>query len=109
MPLKEGYLAKLKSYPADEIKVVVTRTAHSVLAPSKGLLDLVKAKKIDWEAYEITYWREIMGNPDAMAKLREILLLLKEGKTVRLICYEKNPPCHRFILMKELNLMLEEM
>jgi len=101
----EGYVAKWRNYPRDEVKVRVARP--SVLAPSRELLSEFNRLKKKfrreraWElsGYEERYKREILSNPRAMAKLREIKELART-RSVRLICYEKNPPCHRFILMK---------
>ena len=94
--LKEGYIGKWKDYPKDEVKVRVARP--SVLAPSLKLLKDWKEGKIDWDEYDQRFRKEILSNPKAVAKLIEIEKLAKE-KDIRLICYEKNPPCHRFILM----------
>jgi len=101
----EGYISNWKNYPQDEVKVRVARP--SVLAPSQELLsDFNRLKKKfgrerAWElsGYEKRFRREILSNPKAMAKLREIKEMART-RIVRLICYEKNPPCHRFILMK---------
>jgi len=89
----------------DEFKVRVARP--SVLAPSQELLsEFNRLKKRygqerSWElsGYEERFRGEILSSPRAMAKLREIKELART-RNVRLICYEKNPPCHRFILMK---------
>ena len=94
--LKEGYIGKWKDYPNDEVKVRVARP--SVLGPSLKLLKDWKEGKIVWEEYTRRFRKEILSNPKAVAKLIEIKKLAKE-KDIRLICYEKNPPCHRFILM----------
>lgn len=112
--LKEGYIAKWKEYPKDEIKIRVARP--SILGPSSKLLaDFMERKKF-WESkglselearkkagidvdYENRFRKEILSNPKAVEKLREIKRLA-ETKDVRLICYEKKPPCHRFILME---------
>lgn len=98
--LKEGYIGKWKKYPKDEVKVRVARP--SVLAPSKELLRDWKEGEIDWAEYERRFREEILNNPKAVAKLKEIKKLAEE-KDVRLICYEKNPPCHRFILIDLIN------
>jgi uncharacterized protein YeaO (DUF488 family) len=98
--LKEGYIGKWKEYPKDEVKVRVARP--SVLGPSEELLKDIKEGKIDWAEYERRFRKEILNNPKAMAKLKEIKKLAEE-KDVRLICYEKNPPCHRFILIDLIN------
>lgn len=113
------YIGNWKNYPKDEVKIRVARP--SVLAPSlellsafmklkkcwmgKGLTEL-EARKKAWEEidYETRFRREILNNAKAMAKLKEVKELAK-NRNVRLICDEKNPPCHRFILMK----LLEEL
>jgi uncharacterized protein YeaO (DUF488 family) len=94
--LKEGYIGNWKNYPKDEIKIRVARP--SILGPSKELLKDFKSEKIDWAGFEERFRKEILANPVALEKLREIKKLA-EKTDVRLICYEKNPPCHRFILM----------
>jgi len=115
--LREGYIAKWRKYPKDEVKIRVARP--SVLAPSKKLLGDFKAaeregkesglkkleaRKLAWDKadYERRFRAEILSNPKALAKLKEIKELAKE-KDVRLICYERKPPCHRFILMDLIN------
>ena len=98
--LKEGYIGKWKKYPKDEVKVRVARP--SVLAPSKELLKDFKEGKIGWAEYEKRFRNEVLNNPKAMARLREIKKLAEE-KDVRLMCYEKNSPCHRFILIDLIN------
>jgi uncharacterized protein YeaO (DUF488 family) len=95
--LREGYIAKWKKYPTDEVKIRVARP--SVLGPSQRLLDIYKYEGLAWDIYERLFRKEILGNPKALAKIDEIRKLLADGTNVRLICYEKNPPCHRFILM----------
>ena len=96
--LKEGYIAHWKKYPLDEIKVRVARP--SVLGPSKALLKDYKEEKINWAGYTRRFRKEILGNPKALAKLREIKKLA-EMKDVRLICYEKDPTyCHRRLLVE---------
>ena len=97
MPIKEGYIAKWNDYPKDEVKV---RVAHpSFLGPSKELLKDVKEGKIEWPEYERRFREEILKNPKAVGMLRALKKLSKT-KTVRLICYEKFAPCHRFILIE---------
>lgn len=111
--LKESYIANWRNLSEDAVKIRVARP--SVLAPSPALLSaFMKAKKY-WMAkgltelearkkawkeidYEERFRQEILNNPEAMAKLKEIQDLAKEND-VYLICYEKEPPCHRFILI----------
>jgi len=50
--------------------------------------------------YERRFRKEILNNPKAVAKLKEIKKLARE-KDVRLIFYEKNPQyCHRRLLIE---------
>jgi len=97
--LLEGYLAKKHTYPKDEIQIVVTATAKSVLAPSWDLLKAYKSGKVTWGEYVEKYKEQIMANPEAIKEMLRIKKLAKT-KDVRLICYEKNYPCHRFILLE---------
>jgi len=94
--LKEAYIALWKKYPTDEVKIMVARP--SVLSPSKVLLEDYRNGRIDWAEYERRFRKEIRSNREALVKLVDIWCLAKESD-VRLMCYEKNPPCHRFVLM----------
>ena len=112
--LKESYISNWRNLPEDAVKIRVARP--SVLAPSKTLFSaFLKAKKVwiakgltelearkkAWEEvdYEERFRREVLNNLKAMARLREIRELAKE-REVYLICYEKEPPCHRFVLIE---------
>jgi len=106
MKLKEGYIAAWKTYPTDEIKVRVARPG--ALGTPKDLWKLGTTNKISWHDFEIRNLMHVMTDEKAHDKLMEILKLLKEGKTVRLMCYEKNPPCHRFTLKKALEILMEK-
>lgn len=112
--LKESYISNWRNLPEDVVKIRVARP--SVLAPSarlfsaflkakkvwiaKGLTEL-EARKKAWKEvdYEERFRQEVLNNPKVMAKLKEIRKLAKEND-VYLICYEKEPPCHRFILIE---------
>lgn len=96
--LKESYLANMKNLPKDSIKILVTRTAKSLLSPSWVLLNDYKSGKIDWDEY-VNRFKEEMNTNVHKGMMREIKKLA-EKKDVYLICYEapgKN--CHRYILM----------
>jgi hypothetical protein len=98
--LKETFLARLKQmreqYPLAEF-IVVTATARHVLAPP---WHLVKTKSwMPWASYERYYLEHIERNPKAIAELARIKQL-SETKDVFLVCYEKEYPCHRFIIME---------
>jgi len=94
--LKESYISQWNKLPNDAVKVRVARP--SILSASKGLYDEYKKGAIDWKEFEERFRKEMLGNPKAVAELKRLQKLSKE-KDVYLICYEKNPPCHRFLLM----------
>jgi len=96
----EGYIAKWNSYPKDEIKIRVARP--SIFSPSRNLLFRFKNGTFSWEEYEKEFREEIYGDFETIKQLQKIKKL-SETQDVRLICYEKNPPCHRFILMDIIN------
>lgn len=106
MPIETGYIAKWNEYPKDEVKVRIARP--SPLGVPYDLWKLAKEGKISWQQYEERYTAHVMTDDKAHAKLMEILTILKEGKTVRLICYEKEWPCHRFTLKEALELFMEK-
>lgn len=115
--LREGYIARWNKYPNDEVKIRVARP--SVLGPSKELLsELMTTKKRLKEGggkfkdercarkmagalvdYEKRFRKEIAENAFAQNEMAVIREMLNAGINVRLLCYEKEPPCHRFILM----------
>ena len=94
--LKESYIARWKTLPADAIKIRVARP--SILSASKDLLTTYKSGRITWEAFETRFRKEIQSNPKAIAELYRLKDLSKTND-VYLICYEKTSPCHRFILL----------
>lgn len=98
--MKETYLANLKNIPPNAVRVRVARP--SLLSPSKELLKCWKYGYLTWDGYTVWYVGEIINKPEATKKMREIKELAKI-QDVYLYCYEKEPPCHRFILMKLIN------
>jgi len=72
------------------------------LAPSVGLLNDWKNKKIGWEEYEKRYLEEIKGKKRFVNKL---IGLVKEKGTVTLLCAEKEDRfCHRRLLKEYIEL-----
>lgn len=93
-----GYLGNWKNYPDDEKKILVMRNrGNDELAPSVKLLEDWKKGQISWEEYERRF-REEMERPESREKIEELRNRVGAGENIRLICFEKNPPCHRFIL-----------
>ena len=108
MTLRETYIAIMGR--VEGVKLLVTRLyprgisrVHfdrwlPVLSPSRGLLADWKQGLITWEEYTERFHQEILGLAEALAALRHIIELA-ETRDVYLICWEKEPPCHRFLLL----------
>jgi len=103
--LKETYLANLARVPVEAKRIRVAR--QSILAPSKSLLADWKAKKITWPEYVLRFRKEMLSNPEAVKYMRAIKELATKVD-VYLYCYEKQPPCHRFILIELINGLTED-
>jgi len=69
------------------------------LAPSQDLLDDWKTGGLGWKAYESRYRKEITESEQARRDIAWIGIKDCHGETIRLMCWEKSPPCHRFILL----------
>lgn len=106
--LRESYIAVMDRVQG--VKLVVTRhyprgiaSIHfdrhiPALAPSYELLRDWRDHRITWEEYAARFREEILSSPEALAALRHIIDLART-KDVYLICWEKSPPCHRYILL----------
>lgn len=105
--IKTGYLAKYNEYPDHEEKILVMRgRGNDELAPSKKTLDLYKNGEINWIEYKLRFGINRLQSQETLDRLEEIKNKVIEGLDVRLICYEKEPPCHRFILQEEVLRMI---
>ncbi len=107
MSVKETYLAALRYGKKDPSAtyIMVARKVNpgNPLVPSAKLLADWKGGSITWDQYTERY-KEELNNEIAQKYLRELKELSKT-KDIYLVCYEKNPPCHRFILLEILNNM----
>jgi uncharacterized protein YeaO (DUF488 family) len=96
------YLAVLKKYREkypNALFEVITRTAKSPLSPSWELLNKAKEQNWSFERYKRAFLKEIKNNSRAKEKMKEIKKKARGGRTVFLVCYEKNPnECHRSII-----------
>ena len=95
---------------SDGIRILVTRHYprgvkrtkfhrwYRDLAPSKELLKLWKQNKISEKEYRKIYLEE-MQNQESINVIKEIIVLLRKGHNVTLLCVEKEGMfCHRHIL-----------
>lgn len=69
-----------------------------VLAPSRELLTDYQHGLVAWEEYTAHFRKEILGSAEAIAALKHVSELA-ETRDVYLICWEPEPPCHRFLLL----------
>ena len=108
--ITEGYFGNLKNYPKTDWLICISRRwpwfvkknkmSHlQSLAPSQDLLDDYKTGALDWEIYEKRYRAEIESREQARKDIAWIGIKDCQGETIRLMCWEKTPPCHRFILL----------
>jgi uncharacterized protein YeaO (DUF488 family) len=107
--IRESYLANMRHLPPNALKIVVTATAKSPLAPSWGLIKAWNARprSLNWQEYQKRYRKEISESPEAL-KLLQKIKTISQHKDVYLICYEKQFPCHRFILLDMLQKALAD-
>jgi len=86
----------------------VRQRFNSVLAPSRELLNDWKEGKITWEEYAKRYRTEILNNPLAIKRIKELIEISKT-KDVYLISYEKPPKqSHRYVLLDIINKFMKE-
>ena len=76
----------------------ITRTTKSHLSPSWDLLRNLKRKDIDFETYKRYFIKELLENPEAIKRIRELREIAKD-KLLFLVCYERDwRRCHRSIV-----------
>jgi uncharacterized protein YeaO (DUF488 family) len=107
--LKETYVRHVETIRQENpeaIFIAVTRGSPrcryhkwlKTLAPSEQLKDLYKKGMITWNQY-IPIFRNEMNNEQSHADMLCVKELAKEND-VYLVCFEKEYPCHRFLLME---------
>ena len=73
---------------------------YKELSPSRDLLKIYKDKKIDFSLFGRLFLEEIQKS-DVIEICREIAHESKKGKTITLLCYEKDESiCHRKFIKK---------
>lgn len=118
MVVKEGYFAKLESYPDDEIHLCISwkypffigkdkMNWTQDLSPSPYILENYKAGNWDWDKYVKRFKLELRIDHVKMGELARVALASDNGEDIRLLCYEKGEDrkCHRFILLEILEFL----
>jgi uncharacterized protein YeaO (DUF488 family) len=75
------------------------------LGPAQDLLAGLESRRLSWLAFADAYLAQVRTAPasvEAMATLRD---LERRSGCVTLFCHERQPPCHRFLLLDELGNM----
>ena len=121
MTILEGYFAKIKDYPEDELKLCVASSYpffvksdkmihYPSLAPSLRLLREYKASDITWEQYTDRFKDEMKRQGVSWQNLVQLKEISTEGNAIRLLCWEKaeDKRCHRFLLLDILSSMEEK-
>ena len=93
----ESYIAKIKAVPKAERFLVNRNRGHNELSPSESLLKEYKAGGMSWDRFRSRFLREL--TPASWTTLRE-LAERSHTENICLICYERDFPCHRFILLE---------
>jgi len=93
----ESYIAKIREIPKGERFLVNRNRGHNELAPSEALLKEYKSGKMSWNGFRTRFLAELTDE-----SWRTVRSLLERSfkEDVCLICYERDFPCHRFILIE---------
>ncbi|MDD3474406.1 MAG: DUF488 family protein [Candidatus Dojkabacteria bacterium] len=102
--LKETYISNIKNLPKGVLIMKVTRTEGHPLSPSWNLLNKYKRKEITWDEFIVEFKNEMESCSFCQIMMKNVKELAK-SRDVYLCCYEKQYPCHRFLLMDMINKM----
>lgn len=98
MAIYESYIAKIRDVPKSERFLVNRNRGHNELSPSESLLCEFKSGKIpSWDEVRSRFLAELT---DESWKTLNLLVDRSRRENVCLICYERDFPCHRFILLE---------
>jgi uncharacterized protein YeaO (DUF488 family) len=93
----ESYIAKIRDVPKAERFLVNRNRGHNELSPSESLLREYKSGKGTWDEFRSRFVAELT---DQSWKTLNLLVDRSRKENVCLICYERDFPCHRFILIE---------
>jgi len=93
----ESYIAKIGVVPKAERFLVNRNRGHNELSPSQPLLKEYKDGKLSWDQFHSRFLSELT---DQSWSTLESLAKRSLKENICLICYERDFPCHRFILIE---------
>jgi uncharacterized protein YeaO (DUF488 family) len=70
------------------------------LGPSPDLLQALEARRISWPAFANAYRTQLATVPASIEALAMLRDLEQRSGRVTLFCHERQPPCHRFVLLE---------
>ena len=102
------YFAKIPKLPEDACVIAISVSVpkfysglrYRKLAPSWDIVQKFKNDG-DWSSYEISYNSYLTTL--SPTEVENDLYELSGGDDIYLVCYEKQPPCHRFLVGKWFN------
>jgi uncharacterized protein YeaO (DUF488 family) len=92
----------MHEYPNAVFEVITRQTFSphhtmpSVLSPTWDLLNAAKSEKWPIERYFVELGKQFDRDPDAQEELFRLRTIVRSGKTLFLVCFEKDATkCHR--------------
>jgi len=73
------------------------------LGPMPELLKGLESHRLSWLAFTDAYLQQIRTAPASVEALATLRDLERRSGRVTLFCHERQPPCHRFLLLDELS------
>jgi uncharacterized protein YeaO (DUF488 family) len=70
------------------------------LGPTPDLLQALEARRISWLAFAGAYRTQLATVPASIVALATLRDLEQRSGRVTLFCHERQPPCHRFVLLE---------
>jgi uncharacterized protein YeaO (DUF488 family) len=70
------------------------------LGPTPDLLQALDARQISWPAFAGAYRTQLSTVPTSIEALATLRDLEHRSGRVTLFCHERQPPCHRFVLLE---------
>ena len=70
------------------------------LGPTPDLLQGLEARRLSWLAFADAYRTQLATVPASIEALATLRDLERRSGRVTLFCHERQPPCHRFILLE---------
>jgi len=73
------------------------------LGPLPELLRGLESRRLSWLAFADAYNRQIETRLESVAEIKTLRDLERRAGKVTLFCHERQPPCHRFLLLEWLS------